>query len=162
MTGTLVQWTRKTMQNSIPKHNTLHWDRNSNFSLFLHNGFFFVFKINNRGGKLGQNFTAHLSRQVPGLEMHQKTQKFSSPRSLFFLKSQKTQKFSSPRSLYFPKTRKKSKNAAFFTSDKFKIQSRSIRCQFCYSQLLKASILFSNTIYCKKLKICMRPWIRKL
>ena len=76
MTGTLVQWTRKTMQNQIPKHNTLHWDRNSKFSLFLHNGNVFVFKINNRGGKLGQNFTAHLSRQVPGLEMHQKDKCF--------------------------------------------------------------------------------------
>ena len=44
------------------KDNTLHWDRNSKCSLFLHNGNVFVFKINNRGGKLGQNFTAHLSR----------------------------------------------------------------------------------------------------
>ena len=32
------------------------------FPVFLHNGNVFVFKINNRGGKLGQNFTAHLSR----------------------------------------------------------------------------------------------------
>ena len=43
-------------------HNTLHWDHNSKFSLFLHNGNVFVFKINDRGAKLGQNFTAHLSR----------------------------------------------------------------------------------------------------
>ena len=42
ITGTLVQWTRKTMQNQIPKHNTLHWDRNSKFPLFCHQNVIFI------------------------------------------------------------------------------------------------------------------------
>ena len=46
----------------VSKSNIWHWDRNSNFSLFLHNGNVFVFKINNSGWKFGRNFTAHLSR----------------------------------------------------------------------------------------------------
>ena len=46
----------------VSTSNIWHWDWNSKFSLLLHNGNVFVFKINNSGWKFGQNFTAHLSR----------------------------------------------------------------------------------------------------
>ena len=48
-----------------------------------------------------------------GLKCTKKLKNFLDPEAYFSLKLKKTQKFSSPRSLYFPKTRKKTQKYNF-------------------------------------------------